>query len=124
VGSCENRRLVASLNPARPAMIDLLAGLPVGLIIITSAFLFAAVDGFEPNRRIALLFKCALLAAGGAAIANQFDVLAASASVAVGHAAIGAAIPDQLFTLRNGMHVIRHLADAFDKELGEPVPNS
>jgi hypothetical protein len=37
-------------------------------------------------------------------------VIAALASVAVGHAAMDAAIanyPDQRFTLRNGIHVIR-----------------
>jgi hypothetical protein len=46
---------------------------------------------------------------------NQSDqhvrwVIAASASVAVGHAAMDAAIanyPDQRFTLRNGIQVIR-----------------
>jgi hypothetical protein len=52
-------------------MTDLLAGLYVGLVIITSAFLFTAVDWLEPNRRLALFFKFALLATGGAAIAKQ-----------------------------------------------------
>jgi hypothetical protein len=52
-------------------MTDLQTGLYVGLIIITSVFLLTAVDWLEPNRRLALFFKCALLAAGGAAIANQ-----------------------------------------------------
>jgi hypothetical protein len=28
-------------------------------------------DWLEPNRRLAIIFKCAILAAGGAAIANQ-----------------------------------------------------
>jgi hypothetical protein len=49
----------------------MLARLYISLIILTCSFLFAAVDWFEPNRRLALFFKCALLAAGGAAIANQ-----------------------------------------------------
>jgi hypothetical protein len=34
-------------------------------------FLFVAVENLEPNRRLALVLKCAILAAGGAAIANQ-----------------------------------------------------
>jgi hypothetical protein len=41
-------------------------------IIIIGAFLFAAVDRLEPNRRLAIVFKCAILVAGGAAIAKQF----------------------------------------------------
>ena len=36
-----------------------------------SAFLFAAADWLEPNRRLAIVFKCAILAAGGTAIAEQ-----------------------------------------------------
>jgi hypothetical protein len=49
----------------------MLAVLYVSTIILVAAFLFAAVDGLEPNGRLALLFKCAILAAGGAAIAKQ-----------------------------------------------------
>jgi len=30
-----------------------------------------AVEQFEPNRRLAVIFKCAIIAAGGAAIANE-----------------------------------------------------
>jgi hypothetical protein len=44
-----------------------------------------AVDWNEPNRRLALLLKCAILAAGGAAIANQLlpdGLLAAMAELA------------------------------------------
>jgi hypothetical protein len=40
-------------------------------IILIGAFLFTAVDQFEPNRRLAVIFKCAIIAAAGAAIANQ-----------------------------------------------------
>ena len=40
-------------------------------IIFIGAFLFTAVEWLEPNRRLAIVFKCAILAAGGAAIANQ-----------------------------------------------------
>src|SRR5262249_38569088 len=39
-------------------------------IIVVGAFLFVAVDWLEPNRRLALVFKCTILAAGGAAIAR------------------------------------------------------
>ena len=35
------------------------------------AFLFVAVDRLEPNRRVALVFKCAILAAGGAVVAHH-----------------------------------------------------
>jgi hypothetical protein len=40
-------------------------------IIVVGVFLFVAVDWLEPNRRLALVFKCAILAAGGAAIARH-----------------------------------------------------
>jgi hypothetical protein len=40
-------------------------------IIFVGAFLFVAVDWLEPNRWLALVFKCAILAAGGAAIARH-----------------------------------------------------
>jgi hypothetical protein len=52
-------------------MIAVLAVLYVSAIIIVCACLFAAVDWLEPNRRLAIVFKCAILAAGGAAIAKQ-----------------------------------------------------
>jgi hypothetical protein len=41
------------------------------VIILIGAFLFVAVDQFEPNRRLAIIFKCAIIAAAGAAITNQ-----------------------------------------------------
>ena len=41
------------------------------LIILVGAFLFAAVDWLELNHRLAIIFKCAILAAGGIAIAEQ-----------------------------------------------------
>jgi hypothetical protein len=44
--------------------------LHISAIIFIGAFLFTAVDWIEPNRRLAIILKCALLAAGGAAIAN------------------------------------------------------
>jgi len=40
-------------------------------IILVGAFLFVAVDWLEPNRRLAVIFKCALIAAGAAVIANR-----------------------------------------------------
>jgi hypothetical protein len=40
-------------------------------IIILGALLFAAVERLEPNTRIAIILKCAILATGGAAIANH-----------------------------------------------------
>jgi hypothetical protein len=50
---------------------SMLALLYVSAIIFVAAFLFAAVEWLEPNRRLAIVFKCAILAAGGAAIAKQ-----------------------------------------------------
>jgi hypothetical protein len=43
----------------------------ISAISSIGAFLFVAVDRLEPNRRLALVFKCAILAAGGAVIANH-----------------------------------------------------
>jgi hypothetical protein len=40
-------------------------------MIFIGAFLFMAVERFEPNRRLARVLKCAILAAGGAVIAAQ-----------------------------------------------------
>jgi hypothetical protein len=45
--------------------------LHTSVIIFIGALLFAAVEWIEPNRLVAILFKCAILAAGGAAIAAQ-----------------------------------------------------
>jgi hypothetical protein len=45
-----------------------LTSLYVSVIIIAAAFLFAAVDCLEPNSRAALVLKCMMLAAGGAAM--------------------------------------------------------
>jgi len=45
--------------------------LNVSIICFVGASMFAAVERLEPNRRLAIVFKCAILAAGGAAIANQ-----------------------------------------------------
>lgn len=52
-------------------MTAILISIHVSLIIFLGAFLFAAVDWLEPNRRLAIIFKCAILAAGGMAIAEQ-----------------------------------------------------
>jgi hypothetical protein len=46
----------------------LLALLKLSMICFAGAFLFVAVDWLEPNRRLALIFKCAIIAAGGAVI--------------------------------------------------------
>ena len=43
----------------------------VSTIMLVGTFLFVLVDGVEPNPRLAFVFKCALLAAGGAAIMTQ-----------------------------------------------------
>ena len=58
--------------PHWPAMTDALAS-PYYILAIsfTGAFLFVAVEKIEPNRRFALFLKCAILAAGGAAVASQ-----------------------------------------------------
>ena len=52
-------------------MTAILTSVYVAAIILLGAFLFAAVDWLEPNRRLAIIFKCAILAAGGAAIAEH-----------------------------------------------------
>ena len=52
-------------------MTAVLARLYICAIILIGAFLFAAVERLKPNRRLAVIFKCALIAAGGAAIAKQ-----------------------------------------------------
>ena len=52
-------------------MTAILTSLYVLVIILVAAFLFAAVERLEPNHRFAIIFKCAILAAGGVAIAKQ-----------------------------------------------------
>jgi hypothetical protein len=52
-------------------MTDVVARLYVLAICFVGAFLFVSVERLEPNRRFAVVFKCAILAAGGAAIASQ-----------------------------------------------------
>jgi hypothetical protein len=47
------------------------AALYISAIGLVGAFLFAAVHWLEPNRLLALVFKCAILAAGGAAVAKH-----------------------------------------------------
>jgi hypothetical protein len=54
-----------------PPMTAVLAVLYVSAISIVGAFLFTAVDWLEPDPRLAIIFKCAILAAAGAAIAAQ-----------------------------------------------------
>jgi hypothetical protein len=54
-----------------PPMTTVLAVVYAFAVTIIGTFLFTAVDLVEPNRRLAIVFKCALRAAGGAAIANQ-----------------------------------------------------
>jgi hypothetical protein len=49
-------------------MTILLALLYMSAIIFVGTFLFVMVDVLEPNARLAFVFKCALLAAGGSAI--------------------------------------------------------
>jgi hypothetical protein len=45
--------------------------LPSYFANFVGAFLFTGVDWLEPNRRFAIILKCAILAAGGIAIAEQ-----------------------------------------------------
>ena len=40
-------------------------------IVFVGTVLFAAVEWLEPNPRVAFVLKCALLGAGGVAIAHQ-----------------------------------------------------
>lgn len=51
--------------------VDLLMGLYVCAIIAIGVCLFLAVDDLEPNRSLAAIFKCAIVAASAGAIANQ-----------------------------------------------------
>ena len=51
--------------------VDLLLSLHICIILVIGACLYLAVDNLEPNRRLAAIFKCAILATGGVAIANQ-----------------------------------------------------
>jgi hypothetical protein len=46
-------------------MTAILTFLHISLIIFIGAFLFTGVDWLEPNRRFAIILKCAILAAGG-----------------------------------------------------------
>jgi hypothetical protein len=48
-----------------------LAFLYISATSFVGAFLFVAVDRLEPSPRLALIFKCAILASGAAAIANH-----------------------------------------------------
>ena len=41
------------------------------VVAFVGAFLFRAVDWLEPNRRLALVLKYAIIAVGAVAIANQ-----------------------------------------------------
>ena len=52
-------------------MTAILTSLHVSVIILVGAFLFAAVEWIEPNRRLSIILKCAILATGGAAIAEH-----------------------------------------------------
>jgi hypothetical protein len=53
------------------AMTAAIALLYVSAVCFGGAFLFVAVENLKPDRRVAIALKCAILAAGGAAIANQ-----------------------------------------------------
>jgi hypothetical protein len=52
-------------------MTAILTSVHVSVIIFVGAFLFTGVDWLEPNRRLGIVLKCAILAAGGAVIAKQ-----------------------------------------------------
>jgi hypothetical protein len=51
--------------------IDLLARLYICAILAIATILFLAIDELEPNRRLAVILRCAILATRGSAIANQ-----------------------------------------------------
>jgi hypothetical protein len=55
----------------RPRGENSVSALYIAAIILVAALLFAAVERLEPNYRLAIVFKCAILAAGGAAIASN-----------------------------------------------------
>jgi hypothetical protein len=52
-------------------MSDFLIRPHVCAIIAIAVILFLAVDELEPNRRLAFILHCAILATGTGAIANQ-----------------------------------------------------
>jgi hypothetical protein len=52
-------------------MTDFLLRLYICAIIVIGASLFLVVDELEPNPRLAVIFKCAIVAASGGAIASQ-----------------------------------------------------
>jgi len=63
-----------ALQPHRadqPMIDDFLTRLYVCGIIVMGICLFLAVDEFEPNQRLAVVLKDAILAIGGAAIIDQ-----------------------------------------------------
>ena len=54
-----------------------MSALYIAAIIVVAALLFAAVERLEPNHRLAIVFKCAILAAGGRRIwADQIPDIA------------------------------------------------
>jgi hypothetical protein len=78
-----------------------LISLCVSAIILVGAFFFKAVEWLEPNRRLAIAFKCAIVAAGGAAIANQ--LLPGGLLAAIG---LGRRNPARLTGLPCGLDVV------------------
>ena len=68
--------IVCTVGPPKSAsryvlMTAILTSLYVSVIIFVGAFLFTGVDWLEPNRRFAIILKCAIVAAGGIAIVEQ-----------------------------------------------------
>lgn len=61
-----------------------LTSLYVSAIIIVGALTFRAVELFEPNRRLAVLFKCAIIAAGAAAIVHHLLLDGLLAAIGIG----------------------------------------
>ena len=68
---CRSLRSTIPFEDIGPPMTAILTSLYVSTIILVGAFLFRAVERLEPNHRLAIVLKCAILAAGGAAIAKQ-----------------------------------------------------
>ena len=66
----------------------MLAFIYVFTIWCLATILYASVDWLETNRHLALVLKLPILAISAAATVSRLIVIAAVASVAVGHAAL------------------------------------
>jgi uncharacterized membrane protein len=62
----------------------MLASLYVSIVILVAALLFEAVGRLEPNRRLAVVLNCAILAAGGGVIAKHIALRASPLAMGYG----------------------------------------